>query len=360
MKKLYITIAFAALQLAAVAQTVNVHFMNGQTIVFPSGNVEYVDFSEKAPDPTVTAGAVVDLGLSVYWSSCNVGAELPEEYGEYYAWGETKPKNKYDKDNYAYYDFNSAQYIDIGANISGTEYDAATVNLGSDWRMPTNEELQELRDNCTWEWTQINNVNGYKVTANNGNSIFIPAAGYNYLGNSISQNSLGRYFTGNNYEKSGGNGFAYSLEFSSSSIGSGPYTNETKWYGFPIRPVTSNPNAEGDPTDHSNDHLVTDKISASIISASVSKVNGVIRSGSSFGVKFNNASDEAVTLIGIEVHDSGKAAGSNLLSEEVEVAAGTSKSYSVTLGSNMTTPVFCFTYRYNKKKYTAEVTYSAN
>ena len=69
MKKLYITIALAAFQLAAVAQTVNVHFKNGQTIVFPSGNVEFVDFSEKAPDPTVSAGAVVDLGQSIHLAS---------------------------------------------------------------------------------------------------------------------------------------------------------------------------------------------------------------------------------------------------------------------------------------------------
>lgn len=360
MKRTILSIAIAALAISLSAQTVNVHFKNGQTIVFPSGNVEFVDFSEKAPDPTVTAGAAVDLGLSVYWSSYNVGAEAPEEYGDYFAWGETKPKSKYDQDTYAYYDDNTKTYINIGEDIAGTEYDAATVNLGNDWRMPTNNELQELRDNCTWEWTQINNVNGYKVTAGNGNSIFIPAAGYKYLSSSISQNKNGWYSTGNNYEKSGGNGYAYTLKFSSSSITSGPYESDTKWYGYTIRPVTSNPNAGGDPIDHSNDYLVTDNISAAFTGGSISTINGVIRSGSVLNVKFNNASTEAVTLIGAEIHDSGNSAGNNMLSEEVEVAAGTSKSYSVTLGSNMVQPVICFTYRYNNKKYTAEATYSAN
>lgn len=178
MKKYILLVAAVMCQLAAQAQTVNVHFKNGQKIQFPSVNVDYVDFSEKAPDPTVSAGAVVDLGLSVYWCSCNVGAESPEEYGDYYAWGETKPKNSYTEENYSYYNNDTKVYTDIGENISGTEYDAATVNLGSDWRMPTKAELQELLDKCTWEWTQINSVNGYKVTAENGNSIFIPAAGY--------------------------------------------------------------------------------------------------------------------------------------------------------------------------------------
>ena len=174
MKRIILSIAIFAMAASLVGQTVNVHFKNGQTIVFPSGNVEYVDFSEKAPDPTVSAGAVVDLGLSVYWCSCNVGAETPEEFGDYYAWGETSPKSRYTEDNYSYYNSSTTQYIDIGSDISGTQYDAATVNLGSDWRMPTKEQMQELLDKCTWEWTQINNINGYKVTAVNGNSIFIP------------------------------------------------------------------------------------------------------------------------------------------------------------------------------------------
>ena len=179
MKKVILSIISVAFAANLSAQTVNVHFKNGQTIIFPSSNVDYVDFSAKAPDPTVTAGQAVDLGLSVYWASCNLGAEKPEEYGEYYAWGETKPKNSYTEENYSYYDANTAQYINIGDDISGTQYDAATVNLGSDWRMPTKSEMQELVDKCTWEWTQVSGINGYKVTGSNGNSIFLPAAGFN-------------------------------------------------------------------------------------------------------------------------------------------------------------------------------------
>ena len=178
MKKVILSIISVAFAANLSAQTVNVHFKNGQIIEYPSSNVDYVDFSAKASDPTLSAGQVVDLGLSVYWASCNLGAENPEEYGDYYAWGETKPKSRYTEENYSYYDANTAQYINIGDDISGTQYDAATVNLGSDWRMPTKSEMQELVDKCTWEWTQVNGVNGNIVTGPNGNSIFLPAAGF--------------------------------------------------------------------------------------------------------------------------------------------------------------------------------------
>lgn len=223
MKKCIFIIALFATHMAAVAQTVNVHFKNGQTINYPSNNVDYVDFSAKASDPTLTAGAAVDLGLSVYWASCNLGAERPEEYGEYYAWGETKPKSSYTQDNYSYYDKNTEQYIDIGSNIGGTQYDAATVNLGSDWRMPTEDNIRELIIECTLEWTQIAGVNGIKVTGKNGNSVFLPK-GFYWISELLpSVNARAREFEA----YTGGIG-----------IISGP-----RQYGNPIRPVTSNPNA---------------------------------------------------------------------------------------------------------------------
>ena len=262
MKRTILSIAVVALATSLSAQTVNVHFKNGQTIVFPSGNVEFVDFSEKAPDPTVTAGAAVDLGLSVYWSSCNVGAEAPEEYGDYFAWGETKPKSSYTEKNYAFYDDNTKTYTNIGNDISGTEYDAATVNLGSDWRMPTKDEFQELLTKCTWEWVQINNVNGYKVTAENGNSIFIPAS---------NKNGYTFYYTST---QSYSDEYAYILRsYSSSKPTIQNILDANKYNGRTIRPVTSNPNAGGDPIDHSNDHLVTDNVSAAFTGGSISSIN---------------------------------------------------------------------------------------
>ena len=355
MKKIILSIISVAFAANLSAQTVNVHFKNGQQIQFNSANVDYVDFSAKAPDPTLSAGQVVDLGLSVYWASCNLGAEKPEDYGEYYAWGETKPKSSYSKEKYSYYDANTAQYIDIGSDISGTEYDAATVNLGSDWRMPTKSEMQELVDKCTWEWTQVSGINGYKVTGSNGNSIFLPAAGsYDLLGYLLNTNKWLCYWTSISQSN---NKAWYLIKQDGSYLVTGSY----KYYGQSIRPVTSNPNASsGTPTDHSQDHLVTDKVKASFLGGAYSSINGKIQSGSQLNVRFSNGSSEAVTLTKIQLSDAATGSeGNNMLNSEVEVAAGESKSYTVTVGAGgLTTPVIRFTYRYNNKNYVAEATWS--
>ena len=133
----------------------------------------------------------VDLGLSVKWATCNVGANSPEEYGDYFAWSEVEPKTTYDWITYKYCNGSSStltKYCDLssygkdGFTDNKTELDleddAAHVNWGGAWRMPTEAELDELRENCTWTWTTQNGVNGYKVIGPNGNSIFLPAAGY--------------------------------------------------------------------------------------------------------------------------------------------------------------------------------------
>ena len=347
MKKYILAAALAVVQMSAIAQTVNVHFKNGQKIEYPSSNVDYIDFSEKAADPTLTASEAVDLGLSVYWASCNLGAEKPEEYGEYYAWGETKPKSSYTQENYAYYNASTTQYINIGSDISGTEYDAATVNLGSDWRMPTEVQMQELIDNCKWEWTQINAVNGYKVIGPNGNSIFLPAAGY-YLYGLARLNEFSLYYLSNSKQLWG--------------LGSMPYTSlSTRYEGCPIRPVTFNSNlCSVTPIDHSQDHLVTDKITASFLGGAYSSINGKIQYGSQLNIRFSNGSTEAVTLTKIQLGDASTGSeGNNMLDSEVEVAAGESKSYTVTVGlGGLTKPVIRFTYRYNKKNYVAEATWN--
>ena len=124
----------------------------------------------------------IDLGLSVKWATCNVGATLPEEYGKYYAWGETTMASNFETYNcktYAYSKITLQKkgYIDSEGNLTA-QYDAARANWGGDWRMPTYDELDELINNCTWTWTTQNGVNGYKVTGPSGASIFLPAAGY--------------------------------------------------------------------------------------------------------------------------------------------------------------------------------------
>ena len=144
-------------------------------------------------DPTGTENGYgyVDLGLSVKWATCNVGASSPEEYGDYFAWGETEPKSIYDWSTYKYcngsnltltkYNTNSSYGIVDNKTQLELSDDAAYMNWGGAWRMPTDAEMTELREQCTWKWTSQNGMNGYRVTSNsNGNSIFLPAAGYRY------------------------------------------------------------------------------------------------------------------------------------------------------------------------------------
>ena len=141
----------------------------------------------------------VDLGLSVKWATCNVGANSPEEYGQYFAWGETTTKAEYTSDNcptcgLTISQLQSQGYIDNNGNLTA-QHDAATVNWGGDWRMPTNAEQQELINNCIWTWTMQNGVNGYKVEGPNGNSIFLPAAGFRDVSSLYDAGSYGYYWS---------------------------------------------------------------------------------------------------------------------------------------------------------------------
>ena len=116
----------------------------------------------------------VDLGLSVLWATCNVGASSPSDYGDYYAWGETKTKL-----NYTYGNSRTFEVISSMSDISGNpQYDAAAANWGTGWRMPTKDEFEELEDKCDWHWDYQSGHNGFKITGPNGNSIFIPLTGF--------------------------------------------------------------------------------------------------------------------------------------------------------------------------------------
>lgn len=175
----------------------------------------------------VGGGEAIDLGLpsGTLWSSCNIGASSPEEYGNYYAWGETVAKSEYSENNYQYY--KNGSYVDIGSDISGTQYDVATALLGDGWRMPTYADVNELKNNCTSEWTTFNGVYGRKYTSKvNGNSIFLPAAGYRWEGDLFDTGKYGDYWTSTQQP------FHFGFnEFIGASFS--PYT------GLSIRPVRS-------------------------------------------------------------------------------------------------------------------------
>ena len=122
---------------------------------------------------------LIDLGLpsGTKWACCNVGASTPEDYGGYFAWGETTEKSYYDWSTYIHCDGSKETCHDIGSDIAGTQYDAATVNWGSPWVMPSFDQMKELNDKCNSKWTTENGVKGRRFTGPNGASVFLPAAG---------------------------------------------------------------------------------------------------------------------------------------------------------------------------------------
>ena len=178
----------------------------------------------------------VDLGLSVKWATCNVGATTPEEYGDYFAWGETSTKAEYNSDNSPTYglsisELQSQGYIDGEGNLT-SQYDAAQANWGGSWRMPTYAELSELNTQCTWEWINTNDFKGYKVTGPNGNSIFLPAAGRRNGSSLDFAGSYGYYWSSSpddDYDY-----IAYSLNFSSCYLN---VDGNGRYYAQSVRPV---------------------------------------------------------------------------------------------------------------------------
>ena len=125
----------------------------------------------------------VDLGLSVKWAFCNLGAETKLGRGDLYKWGETSPaQGNNTKEDYAYYDVTSNTYQDLGDDISGTKYDAATAILGEGWRIPTKAEWEELKSNCTATSHEIDGSSFYYVfrSNKNNNAICIPATYSSY------------------------------------------------------------------------------------------------------------------------------------------------------------------------------------
>lgn len=183
---------------------------------------------------------MIDLGLpsGTKWACCNVGASMPEEYGDYYAWGETQPKAMYNWETYAYCHKNdSVGYWEmvienIGSDIAGTCYDAATANWGAPWRMPTKAQCDELRTNCSSVWTTMNGVNGRKFTGPNSGTIFLPAAGYReYWQIYDLAGSSGLYWSSTLYED---NSYAWHLLINSGGVDAYDlYRDE----GMSVRPV---------------------------------------------------------------------------------------------------------------------------
>lgn len=221
--------AFAALimPLMANAQTYEVYKTNGEKVTYNYNDVDSIVFKAAKPAPELTE--FVDLGLSVKWATCNLGAETPADFGDYFAWGETETKEIYNAET-------SMTYMkDIKEDIAGNpEYDAATAILGAEWRMPTYEEMEELDKQCSWEWTTEDGSNGYRITGPNGNSIFLPAAG-RWIGDTVNYtNFSGLYWIGSPVDPQVAFCLLFDMDLHSS------FCSDYRYNGMPIRPVRAN------------------------------------------------------------------------------------------------------------------------
>ncbi|MBR2359912.1 MAG: hypothetical protein IKA75_05765 [Bacteroidaceae bacterium] len=199
---------------------------------------EIKSFTTKEYIPT-QYGAV-DLGLSVKWAACNVGASSPEEYGGYYAWGETEEKSDYDWETYKWcngsdgfmtkYCTNSSYGAVDNKTVLDPEDDVAHVKLGGNWRMPTEEEIDELIEKCTWKWFTFNGVSGQLIIGPNDNSIFLPAAG-NFDG--VSHGTHGRYWTATMPRNTNYGSLLYFQSGNKAHI-----VKSSRFIGRSVRPVT--------------------------------------------------------------------------------------------------------------------------
>ena len=236
MKKLFMAVITLMMTISASAQFY---------IYFSDGTVAQVDsISMVAPVEKPNSHDWVDLGLpsGLKWATCNVGANAPEEYGDYFAWGEVEPKTTYDWSTYKWcngsYDTQTKYCTDSSygtvdnKTVLDKEDDAAAVNWGGKWRMPTKAEQNELRQQCTWTWTSKGGVNGYQVTGPNGKSIFLPAAGYRIDISLYSVGSYGYYWSSSlstDYPD-----YAYNLDFGSGYV---HWNFDGRYYGGGVRPV---------------------------------------------------------------------------------------------------------------------------
>ena len=205
---------------------------------------------ETDKDPLLCPDAVhphlIDMGTGVKFACCNVGASTPSDYGDYFAWGETATKNNYTWGTYKWSKGSSSSLTKYcNSSIYGTvdtktqleiADDAARANWGGTWRMPTIDELTALNDKCTWKWTTINDVVGYKVTATNGNKLFLPAAGYRNETGLNSDGSSGCYWSSSLYPSSLAN--CARVLYSHSNGHNTSYSSVSRCCGLSVRPVT--------------------------------------------------------------------------------------------------------------------------
>ena len=225
---------------ASAQYYMNVVMKSGDTIQYAVSDVDSVFFSDEVCE-------YVDLGLSVKWATCNLGADNPEEYGNYYAWGETSTKSYYASSSYKWSkDFltlSKYNFIQMFGGVDNKmtldpEDDVVRVAMGGSWHMPTHEEQEELLNNCTWTWTTVNGVKGCRVTSNKpgytDRSIFLPAAGRCADSGKEYEGRIGIYLSSSLSTDSPHHAFSMCFDDDEQSE---EQTMAPRHYGFCIRPV---------------------------------------------------------------------------------------------------------------------------
>ena len=180
---------------------------------------------------------LIDLGLpsGTKWACCNVGADYPFQYGDYYSWGEMATKIDYYNHNSLFYNSGDDSWLSLGDDIAQTNWDVAYLKWGTDYRMPSHAQIQELVENCTSTWTTFNKVNGRLFTAQNGNKVFLPAAGHRWNDYFYDAGSGGYYWSST--QDPSNSSSAYGLVFYS---GSANYNRiYGRFYGRSVRPVSA-------------------------------------------------------------------------------------------------------------------------
>ena len=223
---------FAASMFVMAEMTIYVYKKDGTKVPYSAATVDSVGFVDINHE-------YVDLGLSVMWATCNVGANSPEEYGDYFAWGEMQSKDVYDWDSYKWYNECTSKITKYGEvdnkTILDTSDDIAYVFRGENVRMPTKSECEELLENCVWKFESRNNINGYTVTSNiNGKSIFLPLSGYYYNNKLNAVGQSGFFWSSSLYVNEE---LAYHLDCKYDDVIIDAYN---RCIGFSIRPVLTN------------------------------------------------------------------------------------------------------------------------
>ena len=201
-------------------------YLNEQEVVGANKDESTLLVDSITEDKSIEA---IDLGLSVKWANCNLGALKPTDCGNYYAWGEIEMKSNYNSDNYALNEKNIKKN-----NVSFQ--DVVKKELGNSWRIPTMEEIEELINKCQWEWEVRNGNKGYRIIGPNGNSIFLPICGYRFVSSLYDKGIKGEYWSSTPFTSN--DQYAYALRFTE-------YNKMIGWcnraYGRNIRAVY-NPN----------------------------------------------------------------------------------------------------------------------